>query len=298
MLPAPLWVRCVVAALPSRLRTRLKAGLLPVRVVSRRKPQAAARLLLAPRRRILVHMPLPWTVLTKIAARNGYWLEVDPERPHDIGLNRKSGVPMSSPAGVSVLNGQLASNHKSNVAAVFEAVFGYSLAVDPTAHAGPMVEKSEINALHDGRVVDGPLHPEEVQPGQSYQRFIDTRDEDGQVVDLRTPLYGGSVPFVYIKRRPVKDLFWTRTAATEICETADVYSPEELALLARFAAEIGLDYGEVDVLRDRRDGRIYVVDVNQGPAGPPQKLSPSEAEAAVTRLATAFDALVDRTLSD
>jgi hypothetical protein len=31
---------------------------------------------------------------------------------------------------------------------------------------------------------------------------------------------------------------------------------------------MGLDYGELDVLRDADDGRLYVVDVNTTPFGP------------------------------
>lgn len=33
---------------------------------------------------------------------------------------------------------------------------------------------------------------------------------------------------------------------------------------------MGLDYGELDILRNNLDGRIYVVDVNKTLWGPPQ----------------------------
>ena len=283
--------------LPNRIRNRFRAALTPARYGGQPFLPTAAKALLAPRRRVFVRtVPLPSAIFTKIAAINGYQLSINPERPHDIGLNSRAGNPLSSPTGFPTLNGQLLSNAKSNVAATFEAVFGYSLAVDPTTHVGQMVEKSEVNAVHDGRLIQGPIALDDVQPESAYQRFIDTRDESGMVVDLRTPLYGGSVPLVYTKRRQVEDLFWTRTADTEILESAEVYSEKELALLSRFAEAMGLDYGEVDVLRDRREGRIYVVDVNQGPAGPPKKLAPPEASVAVSKLSAAFDRLVQDTI--
>lgn len=49
---------------------------------------------------------------------------------------------------------------------------------------------------------------------------------------------------------------------------ADIFSAAELAQLLDFGARIGLEYGELDVLRDRDSGRIYVVDVNRTPYGP------------------------------
>ena len=297
MTPVPPWTRRVLDVLPADLYERLKCGLIPARVVPRRKLQTAARVLLAPRRRIYAHPPTRWAVLTRIAAYNGYWLEADPERPHDVALNGKSGRPMSSPAGVPVLNGRLVSNRKSNVAAVFESVFGYSLAVDPTTHAGAIVEKSEVNAAHDGRVLHGPVGPADVHPDRAYQRLVDTTDDDGRLVDYRTPLYGGRPPLVYVKRRGPADLFHNRNAVVEITDPADAFSADELDRLAVLADAMGLDYGEVDVLRDRADGRIYVVDVNQGPSGPPETLAPPEREVAARRLAAAFDLLVEQAIA-
>ena len=294
MSPPSLFARL----LPGSTKERLRTALGPVRYGGRPLLPTAARVLLAPRRRVLVNVDLyPWTVLTKLAAANGYQFLRDPHRPHDVALNGRSGLPMASPAGAPVLNGRLAPNAKSTVAAVFEETFGYSLAIDPTTFEGPLVEKSEANATHDGRVLHGPIAPQEVRPDQSYQRFIDTAGPDGRLVDFRTPLYGGRPPLVYVKRRAASDLFHNRNATVEICDPADVYSSEEFDRLAAFADAIGLDYGEVDVLRDRADGRVYVVDVNQGPSGPPETLAPAERQAAVDRLAPAFDALLDHALS-
>ena len=72
---------------------------------------------------------------------------------------------------------------KSTVAAAFGRVSGYDLAVDPETYHGRIVDKSEINAAHDGRIVDGPIQRVN---GRSYQKLIDNEIEDGLVEDLRT----------------------------------------------------------------------------------------------------------------
>lgn len=46
-------------------------------------------------------------------------------------------------------------------------------------------------------------------------------------------------------------------------------SKEEQTRIARFAAAMRLDFKGLDVLRDRGDGRIYIVDANKTDTGPP-----------------------------
>jgi len=50
-------------------------------------------------------------------------------------------------------NGHCLDISKSTLDRHHQEVFGYGLAVDPTSHAGPMLEKSEGNAVHDGREI-------------------------------------------------------------------------------------------------------------------------------------------------
>jgi hypothetical protein len=63
----------------------------------------------------------------------------------------------------------------------------------------------------------------------------------------------------------------------------------------RLCREMRLDFGELDVLRDRHDGRIYVVDVNRTPWGPPRTLGTRGALRAIDLVAEAFhDAFLRR----
>ena len=59
-------------------------------------------------------------------------------------------------------------------------------------------------------------------------------------------------------------------------------------LLAEFCRRLGLDFGEIDILRDARDQRIYCVDVNTTPALPPISLPYAEMRRALGFIASVF----------
>ena len=71
-----------------------------------------------------------------------------------------------------------------------------------------------------------------------------------------------------------------------------MFSVEEEKALLDLAARIGLDYGEIDVLRDV-DGEIYVVDVNKTPWWP-KSLSEAELRVVDELMAAAFSDLISR----
>lgn len=177
---------------------------------------------------------------------------------------------------------------KSRVAAVFQQVFGYALAIDPRLHAGPAVEKGEMNGAHDGRVVQCPCEP---LPGRTYQKLIDNAEGDC-VADLRTPFVGGRPVLVFIKRRPLDRRFANLNTAVVLTTPEAVFTPEEIKQLSAFAQAMSLDWGGLDVLRDRTDGRLYVVDVNKTDMGPPLALPISDKLRATAMLSRALRRLV------
>lgn len=175
---------------------------------------------------------------------------------------------------------------KTRVAAASLAAFGHRLAVDPAVHVGPAVEKSEINAAHDGRVVQCPT---QAVSGRVYQRLVDNRARDPSVVeDLRTCTLGGKPIVVFIKRRPVTKRFINTNTDVVLRRPEDVFSAEEIEQIGAFTREINLDWGGVDILRDRRDGRLYIVDANKTDMGPPITLNLADKLVATRRLAAAF----------
>jgi hypothetical protein len=174
---------------------------------------------------------------------------------------------------------------KTTIATAFDRVAGYSLSVDPATYQGPIVDKSEINAAHDGRIVQGPI---ERTPGRSYQRLIDNEIEGGLVEDLRTCTVNGEPVLVFLKRRPLDRRFANENVDVAWVRPEQVYTPAEIDLIRRFTKEIRLDWGGVDVLRNRADGRIYIVDANKTDMGPPVALPLGQKLRATRLLARAF----------
>jgi hypothetical protein len=153
---------------------------------------------------------------------------------------------------------------KSRVADTWAWVAGYPLAIDPLATEGPLVEKPEENARHLGRIVTGPLKRR--RPGYVYERLVDCR-VNGQIHQLRVVVTGSRLALAYEKWRPEPQ--WFAGTRLSVPRTPDeLFSAAEQALLLRFAAAMGMDYGELDVLRDEPTGLIYVVDANRTPTRP------------------------------
>lgn len=192
--------------------------------------------------------------------------------------------------GINVLNIRCNDISKERVNSVFEKIFGYSIAIDPSKYHGKCVMKLNWNALHKGEVVECPF--QETREDVVYQKLIRNETEDGSIEDMRVPIFKDKTPFVYLKYRGIKDRLVDRehtNTKVKIAEVADVLSKEELDNIYRFCAEIGMDYGELDVLRDKVDRRIYIVDANNTPSGPPSPISDDEGKVAVVRLAQAFE---------
>lgn len=191
--------------------------------------------------------------------------------------------------GLTCFNGSCTDVSKSHVARTFEKVFGYPLLVDPRTWRGPAVEKGETNGAHDGRIVACPMEP---APGKVYQRLIDNLDGE-QARDLRTPCVDGEPVLVFLKTRPGHDRFANYNSTVALRRPDEVFSPAELDNIRRFARAMQLDWGGLDILRDRNDGRLYIVDVNKTDM-PPLALPFGDKIRATRRLAAALRQMVQR----
>jgi hypothetical protein len=224
-------------------------------------------------RRILAlpDKPVPQSALYKIAHRLGYRFVADEnERPdviiawEDCTIRRADARLERLAATSRVINVGAADISKRRVAEVYERVFGYALKVDPRRCSGPILRKSDNNARHDGTIITAPVEPE---PGYVYQRLINNT-VDGLYENIRVPVFGSIVAYCLLQRCAPKHRFTLEQGNARLVEVDRVFTPDELALLRLFCREMGLDYGEIDVLRDADDGRLYVVDVNTTPFGP------------------------------
>ena len=185
------------------------------------------------------------------------------------------------------INGKCLDISKTVVDRVWAETAGYSIAVDPLTHEGPMVTKPDENGRRGGLVLDGPL--KERAPGTVYQRLVDTRIGD-RVLQIRPVILRGQIVLVYEKWRPHPR--WFQGPELTIPKSVeDFFSPSEAELLLRFSAAMGLDYGELDVVRDGAGGRIYVVDANRTPVRP-KGLPDESVDAAFGPQAEAFRALI------
>ena len=273
---------------------RAYAGGKPSRV---RAWSHVARLLAAPRKTVLCHPQRPggFSVLHKLCAVAGYGITTDPNRPHDVAFAWEDATHVGPPAfrgGAAAVNGRCLDISKRHVARTFADVFGYGLEVDPTAYRGAVVKKSDENGTHDGEVIECPIPASAVEPGFVYQKAVDNRRDDGPgFYEYRVPVFGRSIPVVYVKYRPADAPFKEFDGAEVVAPDA-VLSADERGRLLDLAAALGVDYGELDVLRDRGDGRAYVVDANKTPSGPRRGFDPEQQVAALAALRPAFEALV------
>lgn len=259
-----------------------------------------------PKKRILFYPKIPskYQVYYKASLLLGHTFIEDPADDYDLAVHFQPATFANSTV-LSVLsdcpiviNRNCKDVSKINVQRVFKRVFGYDLEVDPTTFNGEMVEKSNENHRHDGRILSGPVDPSELQPDCVYQRAINTQNEEGHFVDLRTPVYNGNIPLVYAKARKRENRFGSLNEYSKILDPVEIFSSEEISLIAQLAKEMGVDYAEMDILRDNKNGQIYVVDVNNTPAGPAKGLSQKDRKKAIRILSQEFDSLIESAMQD
>jgi len=152
---------------------------------------------------------------------------------------------------------------KTHVAKVFEEIFGYGVVINPLTHQGKAVQKSDLNGTHDGQVIDCPLAPEDIRADSVYQKLIDSTHDGVRSEDLRMAYVNGEIPVVFHKYKLIEKRFGTDYNHVDVWDANQAFSKDEQMQLNNFCEAMGLDFGAVDVMRDKHDGRIYVVDVNK-----------------------------------
>lgn len=179
---------------------------------------------------------------------------------------------------------------KVHVDAVHQEVFGYCTIVDPLTYQGKMVKKNDINAKHDGQIIDAPVQA--VEAGYIYQILIDNTYSDHLVMDIRVPVVGEVLDFAYIKLREISERFKNTTINTQLESIHQLLSDKELDQINTFCKKLNLEYGELDILRNKDDQKIYIVDINNTPQGPPANTSKKDAQIALNKMGEALLLLV------
>lgn len=251
------------------------------------------RLAFKPVRTLLTfpHYPSRGSTIYKIAHQMGWEVTNRLDRQFDLAIFweyqtiRQEFGPLES-LEVSILNLRSRDISKDVVDTWMNEAFGYSTVLDPESHQGKAVRKSLTNAVHDGTMIQCPTTKEE---GFIYQKLIDSRVNDREVMDLRIPVMGKSIPLLYRNYRSDDARFKNVPDRAELELNVDeMLSSTEKEQINAFCELAGLDFCELDVLRDVEDGRIYIVDANNTPQGPPKNLPARDKEIALAKLTQAF----------
>lgn len=167
-----------------------------------------------------------------------------------------------------------------------ELFFGYSTRINPATYQGKAVMKSNVNAVHDGKEVSCPV--DSLVEDTIYQITIDNTIDAYTVQDYRVPVINFHIPFVYIKYKTMEKRFTNDTIDASMVEVSSVFSSTEITQIGSFCQLIGLQYGELDILRHKDDGRIYIIDVNNTPYGPPKDISKGQGKQALEKVSQLF----------
>lgn len=236
----------------------------------------------------LPHPPRAWYLLWAVLKRAGIRIVLSHHKA-DIAFyfddNTQSAPPALLHTPLCAFNFECRDISKTHVGEVFEKVFGYNLNVDPEHYTGLMTVKSEKNGAHDGYIVEGPCPR---QKDKAYQKLIDNSHDHDHVYDIRCPTIFGDIPIIYIKIRPKKQRFANMNTQTLLKNTENYLTREERDNIALFCRKMNLDWGGLDILRDKADNRIYIVDVNKTDMGPPLSLPIIHKFRSVKKLAEAF----------
>ena len=241
----------------------------------------------------------PHVLVAKLCAALGYHVVSVPTRPYDVAL-RFHDATFSDPSlldplppDLPVINRGATDISKTRVAREYERAFGGQSLVDPRTHEGEIVEKPDVNAADGRGLVVAPLEPRD---GFVYQRLIDSRTGDGHYIEYRLPVHDGRFPLVYRKVIDEGTRFEKKATRVTIEDPADHFSADELDRIGRLAHAMGVEFGELDVLRDNGDGLPYVIDVNDTPWGELKWVSPGERARAYSALAASFQRMCEARL--
>ena len=203
--------------------------------------------------------------------RAGYKLTTNPHKKFDVAFSfEDTTIKVEDDTHshlretTSFINGKCLDISKVRVENVFRDIFGYSMMIDPRTHIGSYVKKSDTNGLHDGQILTEPTEPES---GYVYQKLINNLVDKDRVRDIRVLVIGATIPFITYRYRSTQTRFH-HTSEIAVTVPENEFSPAEIETILRFCNTFGVDYGELDILRDNDDGKIYIVDVNITCGGP------------------------------
>lgn len=239
------------------------------------------------------HYPSKRSTIHKITKYLGYNRTNNPGLKHELIIHyemetfrKAKQFPPELIKGIHIINHSCNDISKEHVEKIFHHTFGYGTFIDPLTFQGKAVKKNNINAMHDGEIIHCPADHKE--NGYIYQKLINNQTDNNLVEDLRITVINYTPALCQLKRRPVSARFSRQTSVTYLLNPDEVFTATEKQMISQFCTTLGLEFGSLDVLRDRDEQRIYIVDANNTPHGPSQ-LDKKDTGIAVQILATTFE---------
>ncbi|MDE1924557.1 MAG: lipopolysaccharide biosynthesis protein [Patescibacteria group bacterium] len=222
------------------------------------------------------HKPQHFHILYAIVHELGYAVTTNPSKCHELAIafedqtirsNEHHAVLQELARTQPVANLNCADISKENIEKIFRETYGYNTFVNPEQYSGRCVRKSNNNSTHDGVFIACPAAKE---PGYVYQKFIECEHE-GRIADLRGIIMGGKLRHITLKYKAPEARF-DITSDISMRRPDTLLSAQEIEGVESFCKSLGLDCGEMDILRDKTDGKIYIIDVSNTSGGPVRNL--------------------------
>ncbi len=206
---------------------------------------------------------------------------------HDTTFTNCDDKLMQLGQRMKVVNIRCRDISKKKVDTVFKELFGYSAMIDPLAFSGPCLKKSDLNSRHAESIVQCPLKI--VERNFVYQKLINNTINNKFIQDIALPIFNRNIPFVYLRCRPFDKRFQVFSSMVQITELEKVVSQGEVEKILFFCRKMGLDYGEIEIIRDADDKKIYILDANKTPVFPLGSISFSHHVTALKKIAAQFE---------
>lgn len=178
---------------------------------------------------------------------------------------RRQPEQLEKMEGLKIINFHCTDVSKEKVEKVFEQVFGYSLRATPDS-ACTLLRKSNFNGMHDGKIIEGPVGEE--KEGFVYEKLLNNQVAPDLFQDLRIGYFNGIIPLVSPRFHARNDRFGKIVDAT-VERVENYLSPKEVSQIQQFCEKLGFEYGDLDLIRNQNDQRLYIVDANPTPTVPP-----------------------------
>jgi len=222
----------------------------------------------------------------------------DAEKKWDIGwfwdpritLNKGANKIRERSKKIKMINLFLQDTSKNFVAESVEQHFGYTFKIDPNTYQGYCIAKHNGNGTKSCFFLKCPINADEIFHDHCYQKIINfsSKTEEGVLNEIRVPIFKNIIPFAFFKRRSKGLRFTSKNRSMKIGNPLEYLSEEECKNIISYCNKIGLEYGELDILRCDESGLIYIIDVNNTPWWPPNNLSDTDRNISLNLMWNAF----------